>query len=77
MAQVAPALAPTQPQDIPQSQVVRQRQHLQQINLNTIIPGITSQNSFESDRVVKSGRVLKRTRKTKVSETYGYHIGLC
>jgi hypothetical protein len=45
-----------------------------QLNLDTFSP-VNEHGSFEFDRVLKIGSVLKRTRKTKVS-LFSYYPGL-
>jgi len=43
--------------------------------LDTFSP-VNQNGSFEFDRVIKSGQVLKRTRKTKVSFLHFLHTSL-
>lgn len=55
---------------IPQPTSTRRSGHL---NLDTFSP-VNQNGSFEFDRVLKSGQVYKRTRKTKASLNYFSHL---
>ena len=48
--------------------IPRSLQHLRGAHLTLNAPSPVTQNgSFECDRIIKAGRVMKRTKKTKVS----------
>jgi len=76
--------APSQPRSIPNgglaiappNSVSKSVQSLRNANLklDTLSP-VTQNGSFEFDRIIKSGQVLKRTRKTKVGSKHMHTHG--
>lgn len=58
-------LARSPPNSITLPQTPTQKLRGANLTLDTM-PSVTQNGSFEFDRVIKAGQVLKRTRKTKV-----------
>jgi len=64
------AISPPIPISLPRSAQTLRNANLR---LDTLSP-VTQNGSFEFDRIIKSGQVLKRTRKTKVGRITRAHI---
>lgn len=63
------AIPPTPSLAIPDSATPAQRARQHGLSLDTFSP-VTQYGSYEFDRIIKSGEVHKRTRKTKVCMRY-------
>ena len=67
---IAAGLTVTPPNTLPTLQST-QTSRSGGLTLDTLLSPVTQGGSFEFDRIIKSGEVLKRTRRTKVCRTVG------